>query len=107
MGRSRSKPKRGPAPLSEDRFDKFLAAMHWYVARNKDKPEYLQAPAWMDAVGQWYDGLSLDHVELVNTINVIYNTPRYGGEEVAVQYAADLPAVPTPPAAIRRAWGHD
>jgi hypothetical protein len=30
-----SKPKRAPASLSEDRFDKFIAAMSWYVGRDK------------------------------------------------------------------------
>ena len=42
MIRSRPKPKvkAGP-PLSDDRFDKFIAAMSWYVGKKKDDPEYV------------------------------------------------------------------
>jgi hypothetical protein len=40
MIRSRPKPKvqRGPAPLSDDRFDKFVAAMNWHVGRRREDP---------------------------------------------------------------------
>jgi len=38
--------------------------------------------------------MSLDNEELVGTVLEIYNTPRYGGEKTALQYADGLPAVP-------------
>jgi hypothetical protein len=108
MIRSRPKPKprRAPFPLSSDRFDKFVAAMSWYVGRHKDRPEYLQAPAYFDAVSQWFDRLSLDGQERVHTAVYVYVTPGYGDEQAAVEYAAFLPDVPPPPAIVRRAWGH-
>ena len=109
MIRSRHKPKikRSPAPLSDDRFDKFVAAMNWHVGRNKSDPEYSRAPHYYGAVSEWFDRLSLDDQECVYTVVHVYTTPAYGGAAVAVTYAASLPPVPSPPDVVRRAWGHD
>jgi hypothetical protein len=103
--RPRSKVKAGPA-LSDDRFDKFIAAMCWYVGRRKDDPEYVTSPFYYSAVSQWFNRLSLDDQERVHTVVHVYSTPRYGGEPAAITYAALLPSVPTPPDGIRKAWGH-
>jgi hypothetical protein len=105
---SRPKPKvqRGPAPLSDDRFDKFIAAMNWYVGRHKNRPEYSAAPGYFDAVSQWFARLSLDDQERVHTVVYVYSAPRYGGEEAAVTHAALLPSVPPPPDLVRKDWGH-
>jgi hypothetical protein len=105
---SRSKPKRRrpPPPLSDDRFDQFIAAMSWYVGRHKERPEYSTAPGYFDAVLQWFTPLSLDDQERVHTVIYVYSTPGYGGEEAAVTYAALLPSVPPPPDLVRKAWGH-
>jgi hypothetical protein len=86
--RPRHKVKPGPAPLSDDRFDKFLAAMHWHVGRRKDDPEFARSPHYYyAAVSQWFGRLSL-------------------GEKAAVTYAALLPSVPPPPPElVRKAWG--
>jgi hypothetical protein len=52
--------QRGHAPLSDDRFDKFIAAMSWYVGRRKDDPEFIGAPHYYAAVSEWFNRLSLD-----------------------------------------------
>jgi hypothetical protein len=57
-------------------------------------------------VSQWFDRLPLDDQERVHTVVYVYSTPGYGGEKAAVTYAALLPSAPTPPQAIRKAWGH-
>jgi hypothetical protein len=58
-------------------------------------------------VTAWFEGLSLDNQERVHTIQYVYSTPGYGGEQAAIVYAAMLPSVPPPPAPIQKAWGHD
>ena len=107
MIRSRPRPKvkAGPAPLSDDRFDKFLAAMHWYQGMDKSQPEHSQAPGYYAAVSEWFDRLSPDDQERVHTVIYVYVTPGYGGEKAAVTYAAFLPSVPPPPELVRKAWG--
>jgi hypothetical protein len=109
MIRSRPKPKvqRGPAPLSDDRFDKFVAAMNWHVGRRRDDPQFARAPHYYAAVSEWFDRLPLDEQERVHTVVYVYSTPGYGGEATAIDYAAFLPPVPTPPEIVRKAWGHD
>jgi hypothetical protein len=102
-----SKPRRGPAPLSGDRLDKFIAAMSWYVGRSKHDPEYVSAPFYYSSVSEWFERLSLDNQERVHTVVYVYSTPGYGGEEAAIAYAAMLPDAPHPPAPIRKAWGHE
>lgn len=102
--RSRPKPRRGPAPLSGDRFDKLVAALNWWVGGNKSRPEYVQAPFYHDAVQRWWERLSLDDQERVHTINYVYAVPGYGGENAAAEYAAFLPDVPAAPAVVRKAW---
>jgi hypothetical protein len=102
-----SKSKRGPAPLSGDRLDKFIAAMSWYIGRSKDDPEYTTSPFYYSAVWEWLGRLSLDDQERVHTVVYVYSTPGYGGEKAALTYAAMLPDVPRPPNPIRKAWGHD
>jgi hypothetical protein len=104
--RSRSKVKAGPA-LSDDSFDKLIAAMSWYVGRHKDDPEFARAPHYYAAVSEWFDRLPLDDQERVHTTVYVYSTPGYGGEAAAVTYAALLPSVPVPPELVRKAWGHD
>jgi hypothetical protein len=53
---------------------------------------------YFDACREWYDSLTLDQVDLVDTVCKIYNTPRvYGGEKVALDYAQDLPPAPRCP----------
>ena len=102
-----SKPRRGPAPLSGDRLDKFIAAMSWYVGRNKGDPEFISAPHYYSAVSEWFERLPLDDQERVHTVVYVYSTPDYRGEKAAIAYAAFLPSVPVPPAPIRNVWGHD
>ena len=77
MIRSRPKPKvqRGPAPQSDDRFDKFIAAMNWHVGRNKNDPEFVRAPHYYAALLEWFDRLPLDQQELVHIVVHIYTTP--------------------------------
>jgi hypothetical protein len=103
--RPRSKVKAGPT-LSDDRFDKFVAAMHWYVGRHKRDPEFIRAPHYYAAVSEWFDRLSIDDQERVHTVVYVYSMPGYGGEKAAITYAALLPSVPAPPDGIRKAWGH-
>jgi hypothetical protein len=103
--RSKAKVKAGPT-LSDDRFDKLIAAVCWYVGRSKDDPEYVSSPFYYSAVWEWFGRLSFDHQELVHTVVYVYSTPGYGGETAAVIHAAMLPDVPRPPAPIHKAWGH-
>lgn len=109
MVRSRPKPKvkAGPAPLSDDRFDKFVAAMSWYVGKHKGDPEFIRAPHYYAAASEWFDRLSLDDQERVHTVGYVYSMPGYGGEPAAITYAALLSSVPSPPDGIRKAWGHN
>jgi hypothetical protein len=93
--------------LSDDRFDKFVAAMNWHVGRRRDDPEFARAPHYYAAVSTWFDQLPLDEQERVHTVVYVYSTPGYGGEATAIDYAAFLPPVPTPPEIVRKAWGHD
>jgi hypothetical protein len=102
--RPRKKPKVGAAPLSDDRFDKLVAALNWWVGRNKARPEYVQAPHYHDAVQRWWERLSLDDQERVHTIGYVYSVPGYGGEKAAVEYAAFLPSAPPSPEIVRKAW---
>jgi hypothetical protein len=102
-----SKPRRDPAPLSGDRLDKFIAAMSWYVGKDKSGPEHITSPFCYSAVSEWFDRLSPDDQERVHPVQYVYSTPGYGGEEAAVTYAAFLPSVAQPPAPIRKAWGHE
>jgi hypothetical protein len=90
------KPRRGPAPLSGDRMDKFIAAMSWYVGKDKSDREYITSPFYYSAVWEWFGRLSLDKAELAGTVHELYVTPRYG-EKVALDYAQDLPAAPRYP----------
>jgi hypothetical protein len=101
------KPRRGPAPLSGDRLDKFIAAMSWYVGKDKSDPEYISSPFYYSSVAEWFDRLSLDDQERVHTVQYVYCTPGYGGEEAATTYAAMLPDAPRPPAPIRKTWGRE
>lgn len=101
MARPRPKPRRGPAPLSDDRFDKFIAAMCCYVGRSKDDPEFARAPHYYAAVSECFDRLCLDHQATVHIVH--HSTPGYGGEAAAMTYAAGLPSVPVPPEARRGA----
>jgi len=93
--------------LSGDRFDKFIAAMCWYVGKKRDDPEFISAPHYYAAVSEWFERLPLDDQERVHIVVYVYSTPGYGGEAAAVTYAALLPSVPVPPDGIRKAWGHD
>jgi hypothetical protein len=103
--RPRNKPRPpGPASLSDDRYDKLVAALNWWIGRDKSRQEYLQAPHYHDAVQQWFERLSLDDQERVHTVVYGYSTPGYGGEKAAVDYAAFLPDVPSPPEIFRKAW---
>jgi hypothetical protein len=102
--RPRSKPRRGPAPLSGERLDKLVAALNWWVGRNKSRPEYVQAPHYHDAVQRWWERLSLDDQERVHTVLYVYSVPGYGGEKAAADYAAFLPNVPVAPEVVRKAW---
>jgi hypothetical protein len=103
--RPRSKPKPpGPAPLSDDRYDKLVAALNWWIGRNKSRPEYAQAPHYHDAIQRWWERLSLEDAERVHTVVYVYSAPGYGGEKAAVDYAAFLPDVPPPPEIVRKAW---
>jgi hypothetical protein len=95
------------APLSDDRFDKFVAAMSWHVGRNRGAPEFVRSPHYFTAVSEWFGRLSLDDRERIHTVVYVYSTPGYGGEPAVLTYAALLPAVPMPPDGIRKAWGHD
>src|SRR4029453_7198186 len=61
--------------LSDDRFDKFIAAMSWYVCRNKADPEFISAPHYYTAVSDWFGLLSLDHQEIVGTVHYVFSTP--------------------------------
>jgi len=99
---SKSKPP-GRAPLSDDRFDKLVAALNWWIGRDKTRPEYVQAPHYHDAIQRWWERLSLDDQERVHTIVYVYSVP-YGGEKAAVDYAAFRPDVPPPPEIVRKAW---
>jgi hypothetical protein len=104
-----SKPRRGPASLSGDRLDKFIAAMSWYVGKDKSEPEFISAPFYYSAASEWFDRLSLDDQERVHTVVYVFvfSTPGYGSEKAAVTYAAMLPDMPRPPDPIRKAWGHE
>jgi len=62
MPRCKQRVEAGPK-LSDDRFDKFVAAMNWYVGRCKDDPEFVRAPYYYAAVSEWFDRLSLDDQE--------------------------------------------
>ena len=75
--------QRGPAPLSDDRFDKFIAAMNWHVGRTKGA-EFARAPHYYAALAEWFDRLSLDQQETVYIVHHIDTTPSYGGEAVAI-----------------------
>jgi hypothetical protein len=81
--------------------------MNWYVGRHKGAPEFARAPHYYAAVSEWFNRLPLDDQERVHTVQYVYSTPGYGGEEAAITYAALLPSVPVPPELIRKAWGHD
>jgi hypothetical protein len=109
MIRSRPKPKvkGSSAPLSDDQFDKFVAAMSGYVGKNKNDPDYSRAPHYYAAVAEWFGRLPLDQQELVHIVVHIYTTLSYGGEALAMTYAAGLPSVPAPPELIRKARRHD
>src|ERR1700746_1252834 len=94
----RPKPRIKAVPtLSHDAHDKLMAALNWYVGRNKSDPQYVRAPFYFDAVLKWRNDLSADNEDLLGTVITIYTTPRYGGEPVALKYAEDLPAVPPYP----------
>jgi len=60
--------KRGATPLSDDRFDKFVAAMNWYVGRHKGDPEFGRSPHYYAAVSEWFDRLPLDDQERVHIV---------------------------------------
>ena len=106
MPRYKQRIEAGPK-LSDDRHDKFIAAMNWYVGRNKNDPEFARAPHYYAAVSEWFDRLSLDDQERVHTVVYVYSTAGYGREPAAIVYAALLPSAPVPPELIRKAWGHD
>jgi hypothetical protein len=52
--------------LSEDRFDKFMAATSWYVGRKKDDPEFLRSPNYYAAVSEWFEGKAPSEGEAVH-----------------------------------------
>jgi hypothetical protein len=58
--------------------DKFIAAMSWYVGRDKSDPEYVSAPFYYSNVSPWFDRLSLDNQERGHTVVYVYSTPGYG-----------------------------
>jgi len=81
--------------MSDDPKDKLAAVLNWPC--QKGTGEYRRAPMYYDSCRAWFDGLSLDKAELAGTVLTIYNTPRYGGEKVALDYAQDLPPAPRCP----------
>src|SRR5262245_52882741 len=93
MPRYKPRVKAGPT-LSHDAHDKLMAALNWYVGRDKRDPQYVRAPFYFDAILKWRGDLSADNGDLLDTVVKVATTPRYGGEKVALRYAADLPAVP-------------
>jgi hypothetical protein len=96
MPRYKPRIQAGPK-LSHDAHDKLMAALNWYVGRNKSDPQYVRAPFYFDAILKWRNDLSADNEDLMWTAITVYTTPRYGGEPVALKYAEDLPAVPSYP----------
>src|SRR5215813_4271469 len=60
-----------------------MAALNWYVGRNKSDPQYVRAPFYFDAILKWRGDLSADNEDLLGTVITIATTPRYGGEKVA------------------------
>jgi hypothetical protein len=91
----RYKPRVKARPkLSHDAHDKLMACLHWYIGRDKKRPEYLQAPFYYDAIFKWRNDLSADNEDLMWAVTTICTAPRYGGEAEALKYADGLPAVP-------------
>jgi hypothetical protein len=101
--RPRKKPKVGSSPPSDDRYDKLVAVLNWWVGRDKSRPEYAAAPGYHDKIQEWFGRLDLDNQELVHTVNHCFATPWWG-VDAALGYAADLPPAPEPPDVVRKAW---
>jgi len=91
--RGKQRVQAGPK-LSDDKRDKLMAALNWYVGGSKTDPRYVQAPHYFDAIWKWRHDLSADGEDLLDTVMKTATTPHYGGEAQAEKHAADLPAVP-------------
>jgi len=98
-GRSKVRTKPGPK-LSRDANDKLMAALLWWIARDKTLPEYTRAPNYYDAILKWHNRLSLDDANLCAIVHDIYIRPGWG-ERAAKQYADKLPPVPKPPLSVK------
>src|SRR5262249_43862468 len=93
MPRYKPRVKAGPT-LSHDAHNKLMAALSWYIGRNKSDPLYVRAPFYFDAILKWRGDLSADNEDLLDTVIKVATTPRYGGEKAAEKHADGLPAVP-------------
>jgi hypothetical protein len=96
MPRYKPRVKAGPT-LSHDPRDKLMAALNCYIGWNKNDPQYVRAPFYLDAVLKWRNDLSADNEDLFGTVITIYTTPRYGGDQIGPRCTTVRPPM--------RAWG--
>jgi hypothetical protein len=96
-GMARSSTRNVKPSLSDAPRDKLAAALNWACAKGSEG--YDRAPMYFDACREWYQGLTLDQVELVSTVVTIYTASphAYGGEPVALDHAQGLPPAPRCP----------
>jgi|SRR5262244_4024760 len=94
MPRYKPRLKAGPE-LSHDAHDKLMAALNWYVARNRTDRQYVRGALLLRCRPEVARRLiSQQRGDLLDTVIKVATTLSYGGEKVALQYADDLPAVP-------------
>jgi hypothetical protein len=75
MPRYKPRIQAGPK-LSHDAHDKLMACLHWYYGKFKSDPDYVRAPHYFDAVYQWFQKLSLDDTERVESTSSNKPTSR-------------------------------
>ena len=92
MPRYKPRIQAGPK-LSHDAHDKLMAALNWYVGRNKSDPQYVRAPFYFDAVLKLRNDLSADNEDLLGTVITVYTLRRREGGGAVRRWSASRPAV--------------
>jgi hypothetical protein len=99
MMKRERKPRRG-REQSQDAADKLIAALNWYIARDKTGPIYIKAPKYFDNILAWYDRLPMAAVDLCAAIHEACVGPGWG-EGFGEERAANLPPAPKAPLFLR------
>jgi hypothetical protein len=100
--------KRKPKPkltleLSQGAADKLIAALNWYIARDKTGPLYVKAPEYFDAILAWHQQLPMAAVDRCAAIHEVCVGPGWA-EGIGEERAANLPPAPKAPRFLWPFW---